>query len=52
MRKFKNGIFYIGVTGGFIALMFWIVSKGKSLEIGRDVIEKTSSDSLFGQFLN
>ena len=52
MKKFKNAIFYIGLTGGFIALMFWIVSKGKSLEIGRDVIEKTSNDSLFGQFLN
>jgi hypothetical protein len=52
MRKFKNGIFYIGVTGGFIALMFWIVTKGKSLEIGRNVIAKTSNDSLFGQFLN
>ncbi|GAA4047501.1 cation:proton antiporter [Flavobacterium chungnamense] len=52
MKNFKNALFYFGVTGGFIALMFWIVSKGKSLEIGRNVIAKTSSDSLFGQFLN
>jgi Kef-type K+ transport system membrane component KefB len=52
MRKFKNGIFYIGVTGGFIALMFWIITKGKSLEIGREIIAKTSNDTFFGQFVN
>jgi Kef-type K+ transport system membrane component KefB len=52
MRNLKNALFYIGVTGGFIALMFWIVSKGKALEAGRNVIAKISSDSLFVQFLN
>lgn len=51
MSKFKNGIFYIGVTGGFTALMFWIVSKGKSLEIGRKIITPTSKDTMFNQFL-
>ncbi len=51
MRKFKNGIFYIGVTGGFTALMYWIVSKGKALEIGRNIITPTSSDTMFNQFL-
>lgn len=47
MRNFKNALFYVGVTGGFIALMFWIVSKGKALEAGRNVIAKTSIESLF-----
>lgn len=51
MRKFKNGIFYIGVTGGFTALMYWIVSKGKALEIGRNIITPTSKDTMFNQFL-
>lgn len=51
MRKFKNGIFYIGVTGGFTALMYWIVSKGKALEIGRNIIAPTSKDTMFNQFL-
>ncbi len=51
MSKFKNGIFYIGVTGGFTALMYWIVSKGKSLEIGRNIITPTSKDTMFNQFL-
>jgi hypothetical protein len=38
MKNIKNSLFYLGVTGGFSALMFWIVSKGKVLEIGRDVV--------------
>ncbi|MFZ4106875.1 cation:proton antiporter [Flavobacterium sp.] len=51
MKNIKNVLFYIGVTGGFTALMFWIVSKGKTLEIGRSVVSKSSNDTLFGQFL-
>ncbi|MEO0038837.1 MAG: hypothetical protein RIQ59_2048 [Bacteroidota bacterium] len=50
MKNIKNALFYIGVTGGFSALMFWIVSKGKFLEVGRNVVEKSSSDTLFMQF--
>ncbi len=50
MKNIKNALFYIGITGGFTALMFWIVSKGKALEIGRNVIEKSSKDTLFMQF--
>ena len=52
MKNIKNSLFYLGVTGGFTALMFWIVSKGKVLEIGRDVVLKSSKDSLFVQFLD
>jgi len=51
MRKFKNTLFYLSVTGGFTTLMFWIVSKGKVLEFGRNVVAKTSKDSMFNQFL-
>ncbi len=51
MKNIKNALFYIGITGGFTALMVWIVSKGKTLEIGRNVVAKSSSDSMFGQFL-
>lgn len=52
MRNFKNALFYIGVTGGFTALMVWIVSKGKSLEVGRSVVAKTSNETFFNQFLD
>jgi Kef-type K+ transport system membrane component KefB len=50
MKNIKNALFYISITGGFTALMFWIVSKGKFLEVGRNVVEKSSSDTLFMQF--
>ena len=52
MKNIKNAVFYLGVTGGFTALMFWIVSKGRVLEVGRGVVAKISTDSLFGQFLD
>lgn len=32
MKIYKNTIFYITVTGGFTALMYWIIQKGKLLE--------------------
>jgi Kef-type K+ transport system membrane component KefB len=32
MKNYKNGLFYLGVTGGFTALIYWIIQKGKSLE--------------------
>ena len=51
MKNFKNALFYVGVTGGFTALIYWIISKGKLLEIGRNIISPTSKDTLFNQFL-
>ena len=52
MKKFKNAIFYISVTGGFTALIVWILSKGKFLEAGRNVISASSKDSFWLQFLD
>lgn len=52
MKNIKNALFYLGVTGGFTALMFWIVSKGKGLEIGRRIVSNSSKDTLFNQFLD
>ena len=52
MNKFKNTIFYIAVTGGFTALIFWIVSKGKILESGRNVVSPTSNGDYFSQFID
>ncbi|MBC7524885.1 MAG: cation:proton antiporter, partial [Flavobacterium sp.] len=50
MKNIKNGLFYALVTGGFTALIFWIVSKGKFLEKGRNIISQTSTDTYFFQF--
>ncbi|MFY7757073.1 MAG: cation/H(+) antiporter, partial [Flavobacterium stagni] len=52
MKNLKNAFFYLGVTGGFTALMFWIVMKGKDLEIGRRIVPSSSKDTLFNQFLD
>ena len=52
MKNLKNSLFYLGVTGGFTALMFWIITQGKQLEIGRRIISKASQDTFFNQFLD
>ncbi len=35
MKKIKNSLFYIAITGGFTAIMYWIIFKGKDLELGK-----------------
>jgi Kef-type K+ transport system membrane component KefB len=42
MKNYKNGLFYLSVTGGFTALMYWIINKGKDLE-ARETIETVTS---------
>jgi Kef-type K+ transport system membrane component KefB len=52
MKNLKNTLFYFLVTGGFVVLMYWIIGKGKLLEVGRDIVTPTTKDSLFTQFLS
>ena len=52
MKNLKNTIFYFTVTGGFIAIMYWVVGLGKNLEAGRNVIAKANSNSQWSQFLD
>ncbi|MBL0014371.1 MAG: cation:proton antiporter [Flavobacterium sp.] len=51
MRNFKNSIFYVIVTGGFSALIYWILSQGKFLEIGRNVVAVSSRKTQWTEFL-
>ena len=51
MRNLKNTLFYIAVTGGFTALMYWIIGQGKSLEDGRKIVAISSIDNQWMQFL-
>ena len=51
MKKLKNAIFYFVFTGGFIALMYWVVGQGKSLENGRKVVAPTAKNTEWHQFL-
>ena len=52
MRNFKNTLFYLVVTGGFTALMYWIVEQGKLLEVGKKIVSPSSTDSQWVQFLS
>jgi len=38
MKNYKNSIFYITITGGFSLLIYWILTQGKVLERGRNVV--------------
>jgi Kef-type K+ transport system membrane component KefB len=51
MKNFKNSIFYVIVTGGFSALIYWILSQGKFLEIGRNVVVVSSRKTQWTEFL-
>ena len=52
MKNLKNTIFYFTVTGGFIAIMYWVVGLGKNLEVGRAVVSKANNNSQWNQFLD
>jgi Kef-type K+ transport system membrane component KefB len=52
MKNFKNTIFYIGIIGGFSALMYWIVLLGTKLENGREIVIPKSEISQWNEFLN
>jgi Kef-type K+ transport system membrane component KefB len=52
MRSFKNSIFYIVVTGGFSALIYWILAQGKLLENGSKVVVANSAKTQWTEFLD
>ncbi|WP_347050897.1 cation:proton antiporter [Flavobacterium olei] len=52
MNNFKNSIFYITVIGGFTALIYWIISQGASLEVGRNVAVKQTESNHWNDFLH
>ena len=51
MKNFKNAFFYIFITGGFTAIMFWIVDKGAALEIAASLSVIKSSGNPWNDFL-
>jgi Kef-type K+ transport system membrane component KefB len=38
MRNIKNSFFYLSIIGGFSVLIYWIILKGKTLELGRNIV--------------
>lgn len=51
MKKYKNSLFYLGITGGFTALMYWIIKLGKHLEGNKTIIDPVQSASSWNDFL-
>src|SRR5436190_7228068 len=51
MKNIKNALFYFGITGGFIALIYWTVSKGKELEIGKHFLTIAQRNDHWGDFI-
>ena len=51
MNKIKITFLYFGIFGGFIALMYWIIQTGKTLEVGRNVVESQIQNAYFSQFI-
>jgi Kef-type K+ transport system membrane component KefB len=52
MKKYKNGAFYIAVTGGFTALMYWILNEGKFLEFNKSIAINTKQNGSWNDFLD
>ncbi|MFA9190552.1 cation:proton antiporter [Flavobacterium sp. FZUC8N2.13] len=52
LKKYKNTLFYLGVTGGFSVLIYWIMNKGKLLELKKSNIVVNSQNDSFGDFVN
>jgi Kef-type K+ transport system membrane component KefB len=52
MKKFKNGFFYIGVIGGFSALMYWVVLMGAKLEQGRSIVNPSQGKTPWAEFID
>lgn len=52
MKKFKNGIFYLGIIGFFSASMYYTVMMGSHLEIGRAIVMPDTGLSQWEEFLH
>ena len=51
MKNHRNTIFYFVVTGGFTALIYWILKIGKSLEIGKNFIRPVIENGHWNDFI-
>ncbi len=51
MKNYRNTIFYFVVTGGFTALIYWIICQGKSLETGKNYIRPVTENAHWNDFM-
>ncbi|KUY31534.1 transporter [Elizabethkingia ursingii] len=52
MQKYRNIIFYIVTIIFFSGLMYWFFIEGKTLEVGENIISKTSGGSTWDNFVD
>jgi len=52
VNKYRNTIFYISTIGVFSALMYWIVQRGKGLELGRNIQVPSGDTSQWTEFVS
>ncbi len=52
MKNLKNTIFYLIITGGFTAIIYWIVCKGKTLETSKNILQTETQNGHWVDFLN
>jgi Kef-type K+ transport system membrane component KefB len=51
MKNHRNTIFYFVVTGGFTALIYWILIQGRSLQIGKKILSPVTENGHWNDFL-
>ena len=51
MKNYKNALFYFGVTGGFTALIYWIIKKGKYLERSKKIAVSGIENGSWNDFM-
>lgn len=51
MKGIKSSVFYLIIIGGFSALMYWIIQKGKALEIGQTIVSNSSEKGHWKNFI-
>jgi hypothetical protein len=52
MKNHKNTIFYFVVTGGFTALIYWIIGLGKALETNKNIIQTIAQKGHWNDFID
>jgi Kef-type K+ transport system membrane component KefB len=52
MKNYRNTIFYLVVTGGFSALIYWILSIGKGLEVHKKYLRPVIENGHWNDFID
>jgi len=51
MKSLKNSFFYLIIIGGFSTLIYWIILKGKVLEIGQNIVHHQTGNGHWNDFV-